>query len=422
MHKKVAVIGAGISGIATAHELRKKDFHVDIFEKDNFVGGRIARSTLDNYPITIGGENIGKSYKNFRNFCSDMGINSFEKYELNLSIISREKKININKKNKFKLISNLVKLLSFDDFKKVEMMFFAIKLNRNNAFLSGKFFEKYPDVNIESFFSKDYTDYILRFITIVNNAAETDEIYLETLGTNLSMSIDTYEHLKDTPTDIFMKFSDNQNIFLEEEVTSLWYENSVFKGIISNNKKIEYDAVVLATTAISASKILEKTNKILSDRLKNVRYFPVAMIIVKYETATFPKDINSYVFPKDSFLSNVGIYGLEKYEYIRYTFSGRTARSLFEKEISIEELVQIAENEFFKHTSIKLPNRVGFTGKITKQTAYAIHHKEFLKNIQLDLLNNKEIYLAGDYLESASIEGCYRSGMFTAQEIFKNLG
>jgi oxygen-dependent protoporphyrinogen oxidase len=41
MNKKIAVIGAGISGLTTAYLLSKKGFDVIILEKNNSVGGSI---------------------------------------------------------------------------------------------------------------------------------------------------------------------------------------------------------------------------------------------------------------------------------------------------------------------------------------------------------------------------------------------
>jgi uncharacterized protein with NAD-binding domain and iron-sulfur cluster len=44
MKKKVAIFGAGISGLTVAHELAERNFDVSIYEKDSINGG-MARST-----------------------------------------------------------------------------------------------------------------------------------------------------------------------------------------------------------------------------------------------------------------------------------------------------------------------------------------------------------------------------------------
>ena len=42
MKKKVAIIGAGISGLICAYELKKVGFAVTVYEKNAFVGGRMS--------------------------------------------------------------------------------------------------------------------------------------------------------------------------------------------------------------------------------------------------------------------------------------------------------------------------------------------------------------------------------------------
>ncbi|MFT5084508.1 MAG: renalase [Lentisphaeria bacterium] len=53
---KVAIIGAGISGLATAQALTKRGIHVKVFEKSRGVGGRLATKRLDWGHIDIGAQ------------------------------------------------------------------------------------------------------------------------------------------------------------------------------------------------------------------------------------------------------------------------------------------------------------------------------------------------------------------------------
>uniref|UniRef100_A0A0D9XYC4 Amine oxidase domain-containing protein n=1 Tax=Leersia perrieri TaxID=77586 RepID=A0A0D9XYC4_9ORYZ len=41
---KVAVVGAGVSGLAAAHELATSGVSVTVYEKDSFLGGSLART------------------------------------------------------------------------------------------------------------------------------------------------------------------------------------------------------------------------------------------------------------------------------------------------------------------------------------------------------------------------------------------
>jgi phytoene desaturase len=52
--KKIAIIGAGAAGLAAASYLARNGFHVSIFEKNNFPGGRCASFSKDGHRFDIG--------------------------------------------------------------------------------------------------------------------------------------------------------------------------------------------------------------------------------------------------------------------------------------------------------------------------------------------------------------------------------
>ncbi|WP_246215555.1 phytoene desaturase family protein [Listeria valentina] len=54
MPKKVAIIGAGPGGLATAMRLLASGYQVDIFEKNSVVGGRTSKLSLGNYSFDLG--------------------------------------------------------------------------------------------------------------------------------------------------------------------------------------------------------------------------------------------------------------------------------------------------------------------------------------------------------------------------------
>jgi len=52
--KSVAVIGSGIAGLATAVRLAQKGYHVDVFEKNAYPGGKLSHFSLDGYNFDAG--------------------------------------------------------------------------------------------------------------------------------------------------------------------------------------------------------------------------------------------------------------------------------------------------------------------------------------------------------------------------------
>ena len=58
MSKRIAIIGAGITGLSAAHYLRKEDsdLKIDVYEQSDRVGGKIKTYSKDGYTIELGPE------------------------------------------------------------------------------------------------------------------------------------------------------------------------------------------------------------------------------------------------------------------------------------------------------------------------------------------------------------------------------
>ena len=65
---KIIIIGAGISGLTIAHELVEKNFDIEIYEKDNIIGGMAKSIRTKNYvPTEHSWRGYGPFYYNFFN-------------------------------------------------------------------------------------------------------------------------------------------------------------------------------------------------------------------------------------------------------------------------------------------------------------------------------------------------------------------
>ena len=54
MKQKIAIIGAGVSGLVAALSLEEKGYETIIYEASNSVGGRVKSDVLDNYILDHG--------------------------------------------------------------------------------------------------------------------------------------------------------------------------------------------------------------------------------------------------------------------------------------------------------------------------------------------------------------------------------
>ena len=72
--KRIAVVGAGISGLACAYELQKKGFAVTVFEKEHQVGGRMSSRKKDGLTFDIGANHLCNMYAHMKAYCTELGV------------------------------------------------------------------------------------------------------------------------------------------------------------------------------------------------------------------------------------------------------------------------------------------------------------------------------------------------------------
>lgn len=424
MKKKIAVIGSGASGISVAYHLLQEGVDVHIFEKESEIGGRMSTEDLNGKEVCLGGKNIGKKYPLFREFCKHYGEDDFEEFGLNTSNGQGKKTNTFNSDKRLKSVIELLKGIPLKDIIRLIPMIVAVGRNRNNAYFSGTYFRKFVNkkrktLTLDSYFSEELQERIIRRITVRTNGAEPSEVPVANFGTNIAMIMDNYEQLRDGPKRLFEKFKKSVHVHLNTEVKELIFENETVKGIITREEKIDFDYVILATPAYITANILSNTHKDLSEKLKSIRYNPVGILVTEYEQDVFSMDKRAWTFPEKSVLSNAGSYGVNDRNIVRYTFSGITSRSLLDKNISVEELVKIAEQEVETYTDLTLGKRVGNVGKIMTHglCSYSYNHQLLLDDINKIVESKEGMTLAGDYMEGLSIEGCFLSGLKASKNV-----
>jgi predicted NAD/FAD-dependent oxidoreductase len=70
--KKVAVIGAGLAGLACARVLRRAGCYVELFEQDRIIGGRMATTRLALVPFDHGAQYVTARSDRFRTYVDEL--------------------------------------------------------------------------------------------------------------------------------------------------------------------------------------------------------------------------------------------------------------------------------------------------------------------------------------------------------------
>jgi len=65
---KIAIIGAGISGLSAGFQLKQAGFKPVIFEKEPYAGGRMSSENVDGFIIDKGAYTFPEFHKNLKRF------------------------------------------------------------------------------------------------------------------------------------------------------------------------------------------------------------------------------------------------------------------------------------------------------------------------------------------------------------------
>jgi len=74
LNSKIAIVGAGISGLSAAYHLKKAGFKPVVFESESFVGGRMSSETVDGFIIDKAAYTFPGFYRNLKRLVNLIGM------------------------------------------------------------------------------------------------------------------------------------------------------------------------------------------------------------------------------------------------------------------------------------------------------------------------------------------------------------
>jgi oxygen-dependent protoporphyrinogen oxidase len=423
---RVAIIGGGISGIASAYFLRQHNLEIDLYESEEKIGGRIGSEQLLDRWVDFGGKNVGRHYNLFRDFVKANGNPEFEYFGINTSQLVNGRVIGLSKEGAKHF--NMLKIMSLcgvDGVIKLYPHVKAILDDRREGVLGSDYFrnlaDRFDHLTLADYLTGRCVNHVVRPVTIRMNGAEPDECYPGNFGSNLALALDSYEQLKPGMHGVLNTFRIKQGpgsprILEDHRVTSILNEPG--KGLVRieyvHNGKTDiscYDRVISALPAHRLAAVIEKSVPEASALLRQIRYYPVAVAIVKYRNEVFRKNRRAMVFDRTFALSNAGAYGINDLDMVRYTFSGKVSRSVISAQSLPEEVVSLGEQIAAPYFSIEGNPREAFVYRYLSEglCAYSSRHHLLLEKIDRELGHFDGFATTGDYRRGASIEACFRA-------------
>jgi oxygen-dependent protoporphyrinogen oxidase len=423
--RKAAVVGGGWSGIAAAWYLHLDGYQVTLYDQGRTLGGRSASAHLGDRSVTLGGKNIGGKYSLFREFVAALGTDGFENFGINSSRIDNGKLRTVDGGSKLRAVLGFLRRTPPADALRLLRLIRLIRASDDNKFLRGPGFtalaRRGGDLPMDGFFGPYLRSQLIRPMTVRMNAAEPDEVFIGSFGTNLGMLMDRFDQLTAGFESTFDAFSALVNTQLRTHVRRILTEDGAAVGIevLPEGGTVAQhaaDVVVVALPSWDAAVLVEPLSTPLADTLREIQYFPAAVAMAEYAHPVFTEQVRALVFPPESPLSNAGAYGVDDRHIVRYTFSGRAARTFLGEDPDAMALVKMGEAELTRYIPVPARTRQHIVAVHWQHglCAYGRNHDERLSRIDDEVSRLPGLTLTGDYVQGASIEACFRAARDSA--------
>jgi protoporphyrinogen/coproporphyrinogen III oxidase len=414
---RYGVVGGGLSGLAAAWYLQRRGAQTHIFERDQELGGRAASGRLGERVVTLGGKNIGRAYQRFRAFTASNGEHPYEHFGINSSRVLDGRVVRFDSEHRARLLREAPKIRPLDAVRLARLVR-LLRQDPASRYLEQDacrgLAERYGGRTLEQVFGRHVRELILRSLTVRLSAAEPDEVPLANALPYVAMLMDTYDQLSGGMHQVVAAAAEHSRVSLGADVRRLIVEDGAVRGVETATQSgeietHELDGVVLATHAHAAAALLAERTPGAAVLLREIRYFPLLVLLVEYERPVFTTGARAVVFGPEMALSNAGAYGVEDLNIVRYTFSGRRARSLTAAEPDPESLAAVAEATLSPYAAVSGNRRRALVARrfLPGLCAYHTDQERLLAQLGPALASLPGLSVTGDYLRGCSIEACF---------------
>ena len=411
---KIAVVGAGISGLSAAYYLSKKH-KVDLFEKENQFGGhantiKVAYDHNKEIAVDIGFMVFNKNtYPNLINFFSENKI-EIEKSDMSFSVSVDGSDIEYCGKGLRGIFSNKKNLLNL---KFIKMFFEIISFYKNC--------EKIETEEVKSITLGEHlkeikiSDYFINYHIIPMVSAIWSMPPLEATQMPLSFFLNFFKNhglfkIKDRPQ--WFTVANRSKTYVDKIISQIsgehfknYHINKVVRSDFGakifygeENEFFDYDKVVIATHADEALKIIDNPTSDEELILKNFKY-RANTAVIHFDESIMPKNKNAWC----SWNSSMSADNIEKTS-VTYWLNQL-------QNLEIDKNIFLTINPFREIPANKTFKKVRFTHPYFD--ADALSNQNNLHKIQ----NKKNILFCGSYFGY----GFHEDGIKSSVEMLKTL-
>jgi len=440
---KIAVVGAGISGLATAYYLKKfmPDCQIDIFDKEARCGGKIQTIRAHGFCIELGSNGFLSNREEVFDLVKELGCEDIllksEDNARKRFLFDGNKIHKIPESPKEFITTSLLGI--FSKLRVLLEIFIPRKKSSNEESLQAfgyrrvgkEFTDKFLDPMSAGIFasSADKLSVNAAFPLVVKLEKEYGSLFLGMIKKKKSSA---------GPGGVLMSFKNGMssfidvlsskcgaNIHLSTEITNVQKNGSKWLLSAENAAYEGYDKIVLSCPSYIASRLLKSTDEQLSEDLKQIEYSPIAVVALGYDDLENPLDGFGLLTMKSSNAQALGILwdssifqdraeGSKK--LLRVMIGGQRNPTFAVKEEG--ELVNIATGAVMQimHDNNKplLTNIVRWYKGIPN---YAVGHLALVEKIFAHLSRHNGLYLNSNAYRGVSFNDCVKNSVEVAKTI-----
>ncbi|MCF6268681.1 MAG: protoporphyrinogen oxidase [Melioribacteraceae bacterium] len=444
MNKEVVIIGAGITGLATAHWLKKDGYYVTVIESNSEVGGSMVTERVDGYLIDFGPNSGLETTPLIKILVEDLNLreqfiygskagnkryilknNTLQALPMNLKDFLSTKLFSTKAKLRLALEPFIGK--SKDGYNQSISEFVTRRLGREfldyaiNPFVAGVYAGNPDKLSVKSAFPKLYRLEELYGGLIKGTIKGARERKRSGEKSKQDAAMFSFvDGMVTLPKALHSELGDK--VLLNSTVTSVTNLNDKYQITYEQNNsktKLEADVVISTVPSYIASSFLSNLDSNISSHLNDIYYPPVMVLYLGYDK----KDIEQ---PLDGF--GFLIPSKEKKKFLGALWSsvifdnrspeGKAAFTLFIGGARSPELFSNDNSKLIDEVIKEFETLMNITGRHefvkSKFWKYAIpqynigyvEHENYFREFES---NNPGIILGGNYVGGISVGDCIKN-------------
>ena len=435
---RVAVIGAGIAGLTCAWELHKAGVHVQVFEREESVGGRMSTRTKDGLDFDVGANFLIRAYRGVNALAEEMGID-LRKASPVAHIVYRGGHPHLMN---FSSIRSIFRMGALDLHSRFRFLAFVLKVRRAHEDLDFFDLGRVPDdLTQEDAYTFARREVGPEFADYIVDSFNSCMMFSRSTETSSAAFLSLFSMMADPGSDFSVFYADGDMRAIPEALASrlvvhrgcpvdaLEIQDGGWR-VKTYDKSSRFDRVVLAATPGAALAMLKEAPEGHRLLLAKTRYASTINVSFRVPKETLGRTHCFYVpYVENRVISE---FTNESLKGEHTTHEGSSLVNVGLHEEAALTLMSVPDDRIFELVRAEL---LGLNASLREvgdrvrpydlarwpeaipkyDCAHISRVKAFLRKEQ----GSQGLYLCGDYMNAPWIEGASRSGQKAARQLLR---